>query len=133
MRALDALGAEALEPVHLSGQVIGVDVHMHTRGPLAEALHEQPEILAVQRRAVILGVVEAQERLAQGCLPEQHLTIMIVGGDIDNNLEEPAEVRHGIKLRRPVQGGGSRRRAARNSGYRTGTRAGVRVAHCDHA
>lgn len=47
MHALHALSAKMLEPGDLSGQVIGMDIQMHPRGSLAEALHEQPEVLAV--------------------------------------------------------------------------------------
>jgi len=35
VHTLYALGAKALEAAHLSGQVIGVNVHMHAGRPLA--------------------------------------------------------------------------------------------------
>lgn len=47
VHALHALSAKMLERGDLSGQVIGMDIQMHPRGSLAEALHEQPEVLAV--------------------------------------------------------------------------------------
>jgi len=47
MRLLYPLSAEALEPVHLGGHVIGVDVDMHAGRSAAQALDEQPEVLAV--------------------------------------------------------------------------------------
>lgn len=87
MQTLHALSTQALEPVDLGGQVIGVDVQMHAGGSVTEALHEQPEVLAVQLRSVILGVVKPREGLSDGCLPERELAIMVPGGYIDNNLE----------------------------------------------
>jgi hypothetical protein len=73
---------------------------MHAGGSGTDALHEQPEVLAVQRRSVILGVVELRERLSDRRLPERELAIMLTGGYIDDNLEQPTEVRHGVNLRR---------------------------------
>src|ERR1700730_7988884 len=54
---------------------------MHAGGSFAEALCEHPEVLAVQCRAVIFGVVEPRKRLADGRLPERQLAIMLAGGD----------------------------------------------------
>jgi hypothetical protein len=85
MRLLHPFSAEALQPLDLGGQVIGVDVHMHSGGSLPQALHEQSEVLAVKRRAMIFGVVELRERLANGSLPECQLTIMVSGGYIDDD------------------------------------------------
>jgi hypothetical protein len=48
--------------------------------------------------AVILGVVEPRQRLADGRLPERQLAIMLAGGYVNNNLEQPTEVRHGVNL-----------------------------------
>jgi hypothetical protein len=87
MRLLHPLSAEALKPLDPGGQVIGVDVHMHSGGSLAEALYEQPEVLAFKRRAMILGVVQLRERLANGRLRECQLTIMVSGGYIDDDCE----------------------------------------------
>ena len=101
MRLLHPFSTEALKPPYLGGQVIGVDVQMHSGGSLPEALHEQPEVLAVQRRAMIFGVVELRERLANSRLPECQLAIMAVGGYIDDHRDEPAEMRHSMNLPAP--------------------------------
>jgi hypothetical protein len=98
MRLLHLLGAQALKPGDLGGQVIGVDIHMHSGGSLPEALYEQPEALAVKGRAVIFGVVELRERLANGRGPERQLTIMTDGGYIDDDRRESAEMRHSMTL-----------------------------------
>jgi hypothetical protein len=78
MHALHSASAKTFQPVHLGGQIISVDVQMHAGGRLNEALHEQPEILAMQRRAVILGVVEPWKRLAGGCLIERMSSPVLV-------------------------------------------------------
>jgi hypothetical protein len=100
MRLLHPLSAQALQPGDLGGQVIGVDVHMHSGGSLPEALYEQPEVLAVEGHAVIFGVVELRERLANGRGPERQLTIMTDGGYIDDDRHESAEMRHSMNLPR---------------------------------
>jgi hypothetical protein len=98
MRLLHPLSAQALKPGDLGGQVIGVDVHMHSGGSLPEALYEQPEVLAVKGHAVIFGVVELRERLANGRGPERQLTIMVDSRYIDDDRHESAEIRHSMNL-----------------------------------
>jgi hypothetical protein len=100
VHALDAPGAEVLEPGCFGVQVVGVDIQVDAGGSLVQALGQQPEVLAVQRGAAVLGmVVEWRQRLGEGCLPEGHLAVVVTCGYVDDDLEQPAEVRHGTKVR----------------------------------
>jgi hypothetical protein len=62
---------------------------MHAGGVLAQALGQQPEVLAVQRGAVVLGVTlePLGQRLAEGARPEGHLAVVVTGGNVDDDLD----------------------------------------------
>ena len=65
-----------------------MDVQVYPGLATVEALDQQPEILAMQRGTVILGMpVELGQRLAAGGLPERKLAVMIRRRDIDDELE----------------------------------------------
>ena len=53
----------------------------------------------MQHRAVILGVGELPERLAGRPLPEPQLLVVVTGGNIDDDGDQPAEVCHRINIR----------------------------------
>ena len=99
VRLLDSLCAELLQPGDFGGHVVGVDIEVNPGGSAAEALHEQPEVLAGQLRAVIFGKVEFAQGLAGGPGPERHLTIVVIGGHVDHDRRHPAVVRHELSLR----------------------------------
>ena len=99
LHPLHAFRAQSLQPSHLGFQIVGVDVQVHTRGPRTKPLREQPELLAVQCRAVVLGEGELRERLAERRLPERQFPVVVTGGNVDDNLDQPAEVSHRIKIR----------------------------------
>lgn len=99
---VDALyppGAQVLEAGHLGIQVIGVDIQVHARDSFAQALGQQPEVLAVQGGTVVLRVAELLQLMAEGRLPERELALVVVGWHVDDDLEQPAEVGHDANLR----------------------------------
>jgi hypothetical protein len=98
MHALHTRGTEALKPSHLGVQVIGVDVQVHAGGSFIQALGQQAEVHAVQRGAVVLGVIELRQLLAEGVFPERQLARVIAGRYVDDDLEQPAEVCHSTNL-----------------------------------
>ena len=66
MHLLDPFGAKFFQPGDFGGQVVGVDVQVHPARAVAEPLDQQPEFCAVERGAMIFGViVEPGERLAE--------------------------------------------------------------------
>jgi hypothetical protein len=81
-----APGAKALKPGHLGVQVVRVDVQVYASGSLVQALGQQPEVLALQRSAVVFGVIELRQRLAVGCFPERRLAHVVAGGYVDDDL-----------------------------------------------
>lgn len=77
-----------------------VDVDVHPALPLVEALDQQPQVLTMQRSAVVLGVaVELGQWLAGGRAPELQFTVMIRSRHIDYDLEQLAIVHHPATLR----------------------------------
>jgi len=98
MHLLNPLRAELLQPGDFRIEVVGVDVQVDAGFPLIEPLHQQPEVQAVQQRPVIFGEAALREFLAGSTPPERQLTVVIRGGDVDDNFKDPAEVRH---ARRP--------------------------------
>ena len=87
VRLLDQFGAEFLQPGQFRGWVVGVDVDVHPALPLVETLDQQPQVLTMQRSAVVLGVtVELGQRLAGGRAPERQFTVMLRRRDINYDL-----------------------------------------------
>ena len=89
-------GAKSFQPGDLSGQVVGVDIQVHPARAVAEPLDEQPDVLAVQRGAMVFGVTVALgQLLAGGCAPKRQLAVVFGRRDINHDLGQPAVVRVG--------------------------------------
>jgi hypothetical protein len=92
-------GTESLQPGHFGGQVVGVDVDMHSARSILEPMDEQPELLAVQRGSVVLGVpVELGKWPPGGCIPERQRATVIGWRHVNHDLGQPAVVRHSANL-----------------------------------
>jgi hypothetical protein len=80
-----------------------LDVHVHTAMSLVEALDEQPELLAGQSGSVVLRVrLKLGQRLAAGGLPERQLPVQAGGRHVNDDLGQPAVVRHPANLQDPA-------------------------------
>jgi hypothetical protein len=105
---LHSFGAESFQPGDLGVQIVGVDVQVQPARTVAQPLDEQPELLAVERDAVIFGVTfSLRQRLTDGGAPERQLAVMLGGRDIDHDLGQPAVVSHPANLRGLAAGPGA--------------------------
>jgi len=92
-------GTELLQPGQFGGGIVGVDVEVHPAGAVAEPLDQQPQVMAGQLGAVVLGVpVEPDQLLTGSPAPEREFAVMIGFGNIDHDLGQPAVVRHHASL-----------------------------------
>ena len=71
-------------------------VQVHPRLAVIKPLHEQPHVVAVQRRPVVFVLRERElgEHPAERSLPERQLAVVIRGRNVDDHLEQGAEMRH---------------------------------------
>jgi len=97
---LYSFGTKFLQPGHLGGQVVGVDVDVYPGRPVLKPLDEQAELLAGQLSSVIFGIsVVRGQRLAGSRTPERQLTVVTGRRHVNHDLGQPAVVRHGANLR----------------------------------
>ena len=89
-----SLRAEPFQPAHFGVEVVGVHVQVNARRARVQPLHEQPEVVAGQRPAVIFAEGELRQFQAGRALPERQLAVVLRGRDIDDDLQERAVVRH---------------------------------------
>jgi hypothetical protein len=88
--------AKGLQPRDFGVEVVGVHVQVNPRLAVVQPLHEQPQVVAVQRRPVILVLRKREpgEHLPERSLPERQLAVVLRGRNVDDHLGQPAEMRH---------------------------------------
>ena len=91
----DPRGAELFEAGDLGIDVGGVDVDVHPTGAVVETLDEDRGVLAGDLAPVVFGVAHALgQRPAGGSRPEGELLVVVSGSHVDDDLVDPAVVRH---------------------------------------
>jgi len=76
-----------------------VDVEVHSGFTVLKTLNKERKTLLVRSRPVVLGVAIVLGHVPAGCgLPERHLPIVSIASHVDDELVEPAVVRHGSGL-----------------------------------